>query len=110
MLINSEGRLVLGDDRITHLFRRLRRGFAWARVRLPFGIRTIAGLLLIIGGILGFLPILGFWMLPLGIVLVALDIPPLRKRVRGWLHRNSGKRRQWHGRTQIPHRKNNEGR
>lgn len=72
-------------------------------MNLPFGIRTVVGLLLIVGGFLGFLPVLGFWMLPLGIVLIALDFPPLRKRVRGWLHRNSGKRREWRGHTQIPH-------
>ena len=42
------------------------------------------GVLFIIGGILGFLPILGFWMLPLGIAFIALDIPPTRKRIHRW--------------------------
>ncbi len=31
-----------------------------------------------IGGVLGFLPVLGFWMFPLGIVLLAIDLPWLR--------------------------------
>ena len=35
------------------------------------------GLLLIIGGILGFLPILGFWMIPLGVAVAMLDLVPL---------------------------------
>jgi hypothetical protein len=34
--------------------------------------------LLMIGGVLGFLPILGFWMVPLGLALLALDLPFLR--------------------------------
>ena len=28
-----------------------------------------------VGGVFGFLPILGFWMFPLGVAFVALDIP-----------------------------------
>lgn len=48
------------------------------RIRIP------AGLLLIVGGFLGFLPILGFWMLPLGLLLLAIDIPLLRKPT-AWL-------------------------
>jgi len=36
-------------------------------------IRISLGALLVIGGILGFLPILGFWMVPLGLVLLAVD-------------------------------------
>ena len=42
------------------------------RVRLP-----VAGAF-VVGGMLGFLPILGFWMVPLGLALLALDVPPLR--------------------------------
>ena len=36
-------------------------------------------MLLIVGGLLGFLPILGFWMLPLGIALLSLDVALLRR-------------------------------
>jgi len=36
----------------------------WATRRMGPGVRTLAGLLCIIGGIFGFLPILGFWMIP----------------------------------------------
>ncbi len=38
-------------------------------------LRILFGCLLIIGGLLGFLPILGFWMLPLGVVLLAREVP-----------------------------------
>jgi hypothetical protein len=58
----------------------LRRAFRWGE-RIPFGIRSVLGILLMVGGVFGFLPILGFWMLPLGAVLVCLDIPPLRRRL-----------------------------
>ena len=37
-----------------------------------------AGLLLILGGVLSFLPIRGIWMLPLGLLLLAEDLPVLR--------------------------------
>jgi hypothetical protein len=40
--------------------------------RMPFGA------VLVIGGIFSFLPVLGVWMLPLGLMLLAVDIPPLR--------------------------------
>jgi hypothetical protein len=90
------------------LLRRLRRAFAWGRLKLPFGLRTLFGLLLVVGGILGFLPILGFWMIPLGVALIALDVPPLRRRLQSWLHRVVPPRRRWRGRREIGHRKDEE--
>ena len=36
-------------------------------------------------GIVGFLPVLGFWMFPLGVALVISDVPPLRRRLENWL-------------------------
>jgi len=44
-------------------------------------------------------------MIPLGAVLIALDVPPLRRWLRGWLHRVVRPRRQWRGRTQVGHRR-----
>jgi hypothetical protein len=44
---------------------------SWLRVPL--------GVLLVVGGLLGFLPILGFWMLPLGLGLLSLDVALLRR-------------------------------
>ena len=49
----------------------------------PLG-RQILGVALVIGGILGFLPILGFWMIPLGLVVLSIDLPYLRKYRRKW--------------------------
>jgi hypothetical protein len=53
-------------------------------VRIP-----VAGVL-ILGGFVGFLPILGFWMIPLGLLLIAKDVPFLRGpivRVLVWAER-----------------------
>src|ERR1700752_190614 len=58
-----------------------RRHPDWKWARIP------AGVLLILGGFLSFLPVLGIWMLPLGVALLAIDIPFLRKptaRLIGW--------------------------
>ena len=46
------------------------------RRHVPVGFRWPIGLVLIGGGFLGFLPILGFWMIPLGIAVAALDVVP----------------------------------
>ncbi|SMF46214.1 hypothetical protein SAMN06265365_11558 [Tistlia consotensis] len=63
------------------------RGVRWGDRKVPPGLRSGLGLLLCVGGVLGFLPVLGFWMLPLGLVLIALDVPPLRRRLLSWLRR-----------------------
>ena len=63
----------------------LRRGVMWGHKNVPLGARSVLGVALIFGGMLGFLPILGFWMIPLGGTFVALDIPPLRRRLLAWL-------------------------
>lgn len=56
------------------------RGRHWIRQRVPPGFRWPIGLVLIVLGFLGFLPILGFWMIPLGIAVAAMDIRPLWRR------------------------------
>ena len=50
-------------------------------MKLPTGVRSLLGILLVVAGLFGFLPILGFWMIPLGAVFVALDFPPLRRKI-----------------------------
>lgn len=46
---------------------------------IPTIVRGLIGLVLIFLGLLGFLPILGFWMIPLGLAVLATDIPPLKR-------------------------------
>ena len=51
------------------------------KFRLPQarGARIGIGFAFIGGGILGFLPVLGFWMLPLGFLILSQDIPLARR-------------------------------
>lgn len=51
----------------------------WLRHPASRWVRLPVGLLLMVGGIFSILPALGLWMLPLGLLLIAADIPPLRK-------------------------------
>lgn len=58
-------------------------------------IRILFGVLLITGGILGFLPILGFWMIPLGLILLFTNSPyywQLRRRYVAWRRKRKTKR------------------
>ena len=53
----------------------------WLRGSSSGWVRVPVGLLLIIFGVFGFLPVLGFWMVPLGVLLLAQDIPFLRRPI-----------------------------
>ncbi|MDP6706575.1 MAG: hypothetical protein QF893_09555 [Alphaproteobacteria bacterium] len=64
-----------------------RKAIHWGNNHIAPGVRSLLGLVLMVAGVFGFLPILGFWMIPLGLVLIALDIPPLRRRLTDWSHR-----------------------
>ena len=70
------------DRQLDALNKHLPRWMAGAldRARKPGAVwlRVPMGLALIAGGFVGFLPILGFWMIPLGLALLALDVPFLR--------------------------------
>ena len=44
--------------------------YSWA-LQAPAPLRWTIGVLLITGGAVGFLPVLGFWMIPLGVLLLA---------------------------------------
>lgn len=53
-------------------------------------LRMGLGIALILGGLLGFLPILGFWMVPLGLMVLSVDLPfarRWRRRLTVWWHR-----------------------
>jgi hypothetical protein len=54
-------------------------------------VRFAAGVLLIAGSFLSILPVFGIWMLPLGLILLAEDIPALRRarnRLLDWIERH----------------------
>lgn len=58
-----------------------RRQFKVALVKIrqtvPPGLRLLLGILLMIGGLFAFLPVLGLWMIPFGFAVAALDIVPI---------------------------------
>jgi len=61
--------------------------------------RIVVGILCIIGGFLGFLPVVGFWMIPVGFLILSVDFPSVRrwrrnqevKIGRWWQRRKSAK-------------------
>lgn len=57
---------------------------------VPMPARIILATLLLIGGLLGALPILGFWMIPLGLLILSLDFRWARRGYLGiilWFRR-----------------------
>ena len=64
----------------------LKRTLVRVRRTVPPGLRLVVGLIVTVLGLFGFLPILGFWMIPLGIAIASLDVRPLmqsRRKPRG---------------------------
>lgn len=57
------------------------RSNRWRMIRLPLALLFIAG------GLVSFLPVLGLWMLPLGLLLLAVDLPFLRGPISGLIIR-----------------------
>jgi hypothetical protein len=72
-----------GGDRIDKLIERLplvmQTGIRWLRRPSSGWARIPAGVLLVGGGLLSILPVFGLWMLPLGAILLADDVPALRQ-------------------------------
>jgi hypothetical protein len=69
---------------------RLARSVAWLRRPSSRFARIPLAILLVFGGVFSFLPVLGLWMLPLGLLLIAQDVPVLQKpmsRMLGWIER-----------------------
>ena len=71
------------------------RFVGWLRKPSSRYARIPLALLLIVGGIFSFLPVLGFWMLPFGLFLFAQDVPVLQKplaQMLGWIERKWSER------------------
>ena len=60
-----------------------RRAISLGRFRIPIpnarGPRITLGIALCLGGLLGFLPVFGFWMIPLGLAVLSVDLPVARR-------------------------------
>jgi hypothetical protein len=99
-MLDRPGRLIaetsVGDWRIERIIDRLpqrcRSIIRWLRRPSSVWIRVPTGVLLTCCGLVGFLPILGFWMFPLGLALLAEDVPLFRagrSRILDWIeHRH----------------------
>jgi hypothetical protein len=76
------------DRRLERLIRRLPRhrqaSVRWLRGPAARWVRVPLGILFIVGSLLFILPVFGLWMLPVGLLLLAEDVPALR-RPRGWV-------------------------
>jgi hypothetical protein len=57
---------------------RVARYIQWLRKPSSKAARLAVASLMILGGVFSFLPFLGIWMLPLGLLLIAQDVPFLR--------------------------------
>ena len=55
------------------------RFISWLRKPSALIVRWLIALLLIVGGTFSFLPVLGLWMLPLGFLFIAQDVPFLQQ-------------------------------
>jgi hypothetical protein len=55
--------------------------FAGKHIHLPASknLRIGLGVLLVVGGLVGFLPVVGFWMIPLGLLVLSVDLPIVRR-------------------------------
>ncbi|QBR72461.1 hypothetical protein CU048_15525 [Beijerinckiaceae bacterium] len=80
------------------MLRRLREP-KWRVVRIP------AGGVFVLLGLVGFLPIVGFWMVPVGLAILAVDFPLAGRLLRKlriifrWLRRSF---HRWKGATNSP--------
>lgn len=91
-----------GEARINRQFDRIQRQWPatsrflnWLRRPENRFVRIPIGILLIAGGVFSFLPVLGIWMLPLGLLLLALDIALLRTPIAGAIVRGTRKFQAW---------------
>ena len=64
----------------------------WLKSPSSGWVRIPIASLLIVGGVVGFLPVLGFWMIPLGLLFLAPDVPFLQRPI---LHALTWLERRW---------------
>ena len=80
----------------------LARAIGWLVSPSAILIRLPLGLLCRAGGIFSVLPLLGIWMLPLGVLLIAVDVPWVRRWVIRTWPRIEARWRLWRARRNRP--------
>ena len=78
---SAQARLDRQFDRICRQVPAAAGFLRWIREPHNMIIRIPLAILLMVGGVFSFLPILGLWMLPLGLLVLAVDVPPLKRPV-----------------------------
>jgi hypothetical protein len=74
--------------RLARAIRRLRHGQSrWLRLPVALGF--------LLGAVFSFLPVLGIWMLPVGLLLLAEDFPPARVAVYAGVNWVADRRPHW---------------
>jgi hypothetical protein len=98
-MTREERRLGRQFDKLENLIPGLKGRTAGLRSRGAMLVRVPIGLLLVFAGVFSFLPFLGLWMLPLGLLLLAIDLPFLRPHVNALVIRGRRRfelfRRRW---------------
>jgi hypothetical protein len=82
-------------EALERLFPPLRGPMSTLRRDSWFPIRFPIALVLIAGGLFSFLPVLGIWMLPLGLLLLAVDLPILRGPISVFVIRGRRLAKRW---------------
>jgi hypothetical protein len=87
----SETEAALRNRRLERLPSSAQPAARWLLQPAARPVRLPASALLGVGGVFGMLPVLGFWMLPAGLLLFADDVPPLTRRpARCWFGSSGG--------------------
>jgi hypothetical protein len=98
-MTREEKRLDRQFDKLERLVPGLQGRTGPLRSRWAILVRVPLGILLVIGGIFSILPFLGLWMIPLGLLLLAIDLPFLRPHVNAAIIRSRRRvelwRRRW---------------
>ncbi|MBL9049566.1 MAG: hypothetical protein JNK19_05590 [Tabrizicola sp.] len=94
-MTRGERRFQRQFEALERLFPPLRGPMSHLRQDSWFPIRFPLALVLICGGLLSFLPVLGVWMLPLGLLLLAVDLPVLRGPISVFLIRGRRSAKRW---------------
>jgi hypothetical protein len=95
-MAKSSARLNRQFDRLERRVPNFASGWlAWIRRPEARWVRIPVGFLLLLGGVFSFLPVLGIWMLPLGLLLLALDLVFLQGPVNTAILRGTRKWSTW---------------
>jgi hypothetical protein len=103
----AQAKLDLAYDQLEqHAPDRVARAIRWIRDPRGRAVRLPLGMVLVVAGVLGpLLPVLGVELIPIGLLLIAQDVPPLREPVAEmtlWLERQWVRLRHWRQQKRRP--------